>query len=104
MTLDGKIYDYTGGIHDLENQVVKPLPNFDKKIKNDPVLILRFFKMLAKFPEPKFSKKTVETIIENKHLLHTIKYSRYEKEISNIKNSVNAKKTLNYMKKLDIDY
>jgi poly(A) polymerase len=99
MTLNGVIHDYMGGLEDLEKQVIRPLPHFEDKIHDDPVLIMRFFKMLAKFSKPAFSKETLDIIERSVPLLSQLEPKRIRKELLNIRKSPNAKEAQRLMKK-----
>lgn len=102
MTLDGLIYDYLDGEQDLIKQIVRPIPDFEEKIQRDPVVILRFFKMVAKFEHPKFSKETLKIVIRNKDLINQLEAKRIRRELGNIRKSVNGVKTIDLMKKTGI--
>lgn len=100
MTLDGRVYDYIGGIKDLEQHIVRPLPGFEDKIKADPAVIMRFFKMLAKFDHAKFPKGTLQTVESLLPLLRRLDAERILKEMLNIRQSPNANQALLIMDKL----
>lgn len=102
MELDGKVHDYMNGIKDLKEQIIKPIPNFEEKIKNDPVIILRFFKMMSRMPQPKCSKSTIEIVKRNIGLLQTLDADRTEKELSNITKGINATRTIALMEKMGV--
>jgi len=102
MELDGKVHDYLNGINDLKEQIVRPIPNFEERIKNDPVTILRFFKMLSKMPQPRYSKKTLETVKRNIDLVTELDAKRIRKELMNIRKGINGTKTLSLMRKLGV--
>ena len=73
MDLNGVIYDYVGGYEDLKQQRIRFLGDFKKRITNNPILILRFFKLLAKFENPQYNPEYINFIKERKFLLQTIK-------------------------------
>ena len=102
MTLNGTIFDYCNGLEDLKNEIINPLPEFSDKIKADPVLILRFFKLVAKFPKAKFSKQSLKTIVENLDLVEKLSPKRLRREMANIRKSKNAKKTIKLMKAIGL--
>ena len=62
--MTGKLYDYQGGYEDLKNQLVKFCPNPIPKIEQDPYTVLRWFKALSIFENPKWIKSD-RLIIEN---------------------------------------
>lgn len=102
MDLNGRVYDYLGGIEDLKKQIIKPNTNFEQKIMKDPVVILRFFKMMAKMPQPKFTKETVKIIMKHLGLLERLEPKRIRKELANIRKSINGAKTLSIMKQMGV--
>lgn len=102
MTLDGVVYDYLGGEHDLVRQIIRPIPDFNQKIQKDPVVLLRFFKMVAKFKNPKFTKKDLKTVIDNKQVVYKLEAKRIRRELGNIRKSQNGKRTIDLMKKTGI--
>ncbi len=102
MDLDGTVYDYLNGIGDLRDQKIAPIPNFEEKIQKDPVMILRFFKMLAKFENPKTDKNSFKTVLKNMDLVKKLEKRRIRRELGNIRKSVNGKNTLKIMKKIGL--
>jgi poly(A) polymerase len=74
MSIDfsGNLYDYFGGISDLENKIVRFIGDSQSRIKEDYLRILRFFR---------FSCKHAKTI-DNEGLEASIKYKDYLKDLS----------------------
>ena len=99
MTLDGRVYDYAHGIKDLEQKIIRPLPDFEQKVEADPALIMRFFKMIAKFENPRFPKGTLSIIQKHLGSLSKLDEERILKEMLNIRQSPNAKQALELMDK-----
>ena len=102
MDLSGKVYDYFNGIKDLENGMVRPVTEFEANIKRTPVVILRFFKMLAKFQGAKYSRKTLQLVKDNLDLVDTISIKRIKQELAGIRKSVNGKNTIKLMKEIGL--
>lgn len=102
MTLDGTVYDYLNGLQDLREQRIRPIGDLDYKISKDPVIVMRFFKMLAKFENPTFSKSDLETVKKNIKKLDVLSSSRLQKELGNIQKSINAEKTIKLMDKIGL--
>jgi len=63
--LNGKLYDYQGGIQDLSNSLIKFCPNAQEKINSDPLTILRWFKAFGYFEHPKWLKTDRQLIEKN---------------------------------------
>lgn len=102
MTVDGLVYDYLDGVKDLVERIVRPIESFEQKIQKDPVLILRFFKILAKFENPKFTAKSVKTVIRNKDLIEQLEAKRIRRELGNIRKSINGDATIKAMKETGV--
>lgn len=102
MTLDGRVYDYVGGLADLEREVIRPLGDFGDKVIDDAILILRFFKMISKFSKPRFSKHIPDIVKSHIDLLDKVEAKRLRKELGNIKKGPNAKQALELMRKLGV--
>jgi tRNA nucleotidyltransferase/poly(A) polymerase len=101
--MDGHLYDYVDGMEDLRNQFVRFIGDPAERINKDPVLILRFFKLLALFREPKFDKAVLPVLKQNMKLIKKLKPKRIALELSNVKRGVNADQVLRLMKNLGAD-
>jgi tRNA nucleotidyltransferase/poly(A) polymerase len=60
--LNGTLYDYCGGIKDIDNQTVRFTKGSIEKLKYDPRNMIRWFKGLSLFEHPKFVKSDYELI------------------------------------------
>ena len=101
---DGTLYDYTGGLDDLRNQRVVMLPITADRIKEDPHLIMRWFKALGYFDNPRWPKHDIATIKQNMPLLVQIKdEEKTDRELSSIMRSKNGQKILRLMCTLGAD-
>lgn len=99
--LDGHLYDYVDGIHDLRTQMVRFISDDPETvIKKDPVLILRFFKLLAIFRNPTFDKSVIPILRENMSLVKRLKPKRLAAELSNIARGPSADEVFRMMKNL----
>lgn len=103
LTFDGLLYDYLNGIQDLRNQHVRFIGSASERVQKDPVLILRFFKLLSMFRDPKFDKGDLPILKDKMKLIKKLKPERIQKEIDNIKRGVSADKVLKMMKNLGFD-
>jgi tRNA nucleotidyltransferase (CCA-adding enzyme) len=100
VNLDGLLYDYVGGLKDLRHQFIRFIGSPAERIQKDPILIMRFFKLLSMFRDPKFDKSLLPLIKEKMKLVKKIKPDRLEKEISTIKENPNGTKVIQLMKDL----
>lgn len=103
MDLEGNIYDYLGGIKDLEDHRIRFLQPIEEKLADDPVLILRFFKLVSKLTSPRFDPASLKAIEANKHRLSEISPERVQLELSNIHHGENAPQALRVMHRMGID-
>lgn len=77
------IYDYVGGRKDLEKNILRMIGNADKRIKEDPLRILRAirFCLMYKFA---FSVDLLKAITDNIDLLKELKPQKIKQELKKI--------------------
>ena len=100
MSIDsnGTLYDYTDGLADLRQGVVRMLPYTRSKLAKDPHLIMRWFKALGYFDRPRWPRQDYDAIKRNMHLLDTIRTEeKTDRELSSIMRSANGQKILQIM-------
>lgn len=73
LDMDGNIHDYVNGLGDLKNHTIRLNPSQYSKMKQDPNVIMRWFKALGYFDDAKWPRKDYEFIRKNLHLLSKIK-------------------------------
>lgn len=73
MDMDGNIHDHVGGLGDIKDGVIRFNPSQRDKIKRDPNIIMRWFKALGYFPNPRWPTKDFQLIKDNLHLLEKVK-------------------------------
>lgn len=96
--LQGKIYDYQNGIDDLNNQIVRFCSNPQDKIDQDPFVILRWFKAVSLFDNPKWPKSDQKIILRNIEKLSLVKdEERVKLLLAGLMQSKNYKQTLQLM-------
>jgi len=99
--LDGRIHDYMGGIKDLENSIVRFCPGAEEQIQQDPNVIMRWFKALTYFDNPKWPSKDQEIIVRGLPGLSSVKNDRRTRLImDNIDQSPNGEKVKRLICKL----
>ena len=79
MDSDGRVYDFHGGLADLSNKIIRFIGDPDKRVKEDPLRILRaerFAKRLGFGFDP-LTKKAIE---ENRHLLKQLNQEKVRSE------------------------
>ncbi len=94
---NGQYIDLLNGKEDLNNKIIRMVGNADKKIKEDPIRILRAIRLKEKL-NFELEKSLEHSIIEYGYLLETL-------SINNIKSELNKMndKAINTLKQLKLD-
>lgn len=94
---NGQYIDLLNGKEDLNNKIIRMVGNVDKKIKEDPIRILRAIRLKEKL-NFELEKSLEHSIIEYGYLLGTL-------SINNIKSELNKMndKAINTLKQLKLD-
>jgi tRNA nucleotidyltransferase/poly(A) polymerase len=96
--MEGNLYDYQNGLADLHNQLVKFCPNSQTKINQDPFTILRWFKAIALFDQPKWLKTDKRIIEKNANKAALLKDDeRKDKFLSSLVTNKNGQKVFELM-------
>lgn len=98
-----EILDFYNGISDIKNKTLTFIGNPTRRIKEDPLRIIRGLRFAITLGFH-FEKKSFESIQENFSLVKNLSESRIEKEILKIKNKVEQnilRKVINNPKTLD---
>jgi tRNA nucleotidyltransferase (CCA-adding enzyme) len=98
LSLDGTLYDYFDGQKHLQSGQVKFVGNANARIQEDYLRILRYFRFLAKLPNAKFDRETINHI-NNIEGLSRISGERIWSEIKQIVLLPNARNALYLMTK-----
>ena len=75
--MNGDLYDKFNGISDIENQKISFIGNTLKRVQEDFLRILRFYRFLGLFNNPKFNKEDLQIV--NSNLDEIRKYISNEK-------------------------
>ncbi len=98
LDLNGRIHDYVDGLKDLNGEVVRFNENIHSQFDKDPHLIMRWFKALGMFENPRWVKKDWELIRMHLPLLAKIRNEeKTEREITSIMRGYNARMVLQLM-------
>jgi len=93
LDFNGNIYDYFNGLNDLENGIVKFIGDPEKRIKEDYLRILRFFRFYCYYGKI-LDKEGLEECIKYKEKLTTLSSERIKSEMFKILNADNPLKAL----------
>ena len=77
---DFSIIDYTGGLNDIENKVIRIIGDATERLQEDPVRMLRAVRFAAKL-NFKIEASLSESIKENIHLLDGVPVARLFEEV-----------------------
>jgi tRNA nucleotidyltransferase/poly(A) polymerase len=104
LDMDGNIHDYVKGIDDLKNSVIRLNPSQYEKIKKSPEIVLRWFKALAIFDNPKWPKEDFELIKQYIPSLASMKdTSKIEKTLGGLLQHENGEKVIKLMCSLHVN-
>ena len=99
---NGKVLDYFDGKKDLENKTINTVGNSFNKFAQDSLRILRAIRFATSL-NFKLSDEVKQAIIDNKHLLKTLSYSRKKQELDKIFLDNNARYGINLILELGLD-
>jgi len=97
MDFDGKLYDYFGGMDDLQNKVSRFVGDPAARIQEDYLRILRYFRFQGRMDTPKFEKDTMKSIADNVSGLKQLSVERVWMEMSKILSGGNIQQVLSAM-------
>ena len=102
MDFDGKLYDYHGGMDDLQDKVSRFVGDPAERIQEDYLRILRYFRFQGKLDSPKWSKQTIGAIKDNVNGLSNVSIERVWQEMSKLLSGKNIAEILKFMDKADV--
>ena len=79
--LDCKICDFHNGLEDLQTNTIRFIGDANKRIKEDFLRIVRFFRFTTKFNNFQFNSKIIDIIQKNKKSLLTLSRERIRNEL-----------------------
>ena len=91
-----KIYDFVNGQVDLQNKIIKTIGRADKRIKEDPLRIVRALRFAIEFSFS-IDEDLQNAIDNNKDLLKKLNPLKIEEEIRKSKDEKKLRETLNHL-------
>lgn len=94
-----KIYDFVNGQNDLKNKIIKTIGVADKRIKEDPLRIVRALRFSIEF-DFYIDEDLQKAINNNKDLLSKLNPAKIEEELRKSKDEKKLRETLNHLMNL----
>jgi tRNA nucleotidyltransferase (CCA-adding enzyme) len=98
MDFDGNLYDYHGGHDDLKSGQAKFVGDSGKRIQEDYLRILRYFRFQGRMDNPSFDPDTIAQIKENADGLQKISGERIWSEVAKILTGSHVGEIMNVMR------
>jgi tRNA nucleotidyltransferase (CCA-adding enzyme) len=102
LDFDGTLYDYFGGMNDLQNSTSKFVGDADQRIKEDYLRILRYFRFQARIENPSWSLDTLDAVKDNAKGLTNISVERVWQEMQKLLVSPSMASAINWMNKTGV--
>ena len=102
MDFEGNLYDYHGGMDDLQDKVTKFVGDPEERIKEDYLRTLRYFRFQGRLDTPTFDRATMQAIANNTDGLKQLSVERVWMEMGKILGGGNIKQILNAMDKAGV--
>ena len=102
MDMEGNVFDYFGGMDDLQDKVSKFVGDPEERITEDYLRILRYFRFQGRLSTPTWDKDTLKAISSNVKGLQKISAERIWQEMGKVLSGNNVANILDYMAKTGV--
>lgn len=102
MDASGEIYDYINGLNDLTSRTIRFIGNAHKRIEEDYLRILRFFRFYTYYGESRPNREALLSCSALRHGLHKISSERIWGELKKILQAPNPLRAILWMRKAEI--
>ena len=102
MDFEGNLYDYHGGMDDLQDKVTKFVGDPEERIKEDYLRTLRYFRFQGRLDTPTFDRETMQAIASNTDGLKQLSVERVWMEMGKILGGSNIQQILGAMQKTGV--
>lgn len=99
---NGELYDPWGGVEDLKKGIVRFIGDANKRIQEDYLRLLRYFRFYARFSKYVPDKETVQALTSNKKGLEKISGERIHGELLRLLKHLNPLESLELMAKTGV--
>lgn len=102
MDFEGNLYDYHGGMDDLQDKVTRFVGDPEERIKEDYLRTLRYFRFQGRLDTPTFDRETMSAIANNTDGLKQLSVERVWMEMGKILGGSNIQQILSAMDKTGV--
>ena len=102
MDFEGNLYDYHGGMDDLQDKVTRFVGDPEERIKEDYLRTLRYFRFQGRLDTPTFDRETMQAIANNTAGLKQLSVERVWMEMGKILSGSNIQQILSAMQKTSV--
>ena len=102
MDMEGNVFDYFGGMDDLQDKGSKFVGDPEERITEDYLRILRYFRFQGRLSTPTWDKDTLKAISSNSEGLKKISAERVWQEMGKVLSGNNVANILDYMAKTGV--
>jgi len=102
MDFEGNLYDYHGGMDDLQDKVTRFVGDPEERIKEDYLRTLRYFRFQGRLDTPTFDRDTMQAIANNTDGLKQLSVERVWMEMGKILGGANIQQILSAMDKTGV--
>ena len=102
MDFEGNLYDYHGGMDDLQDKVTRFVGDPEERIKEDYLRTLRYFRFQGRLDTPTFDRETMQAIASNTDGLKQLSVERVWMEMGKILGGSNIQQILDAMQKTGV--
>ena len=102
MDFEGNLYDYHGGMDDLQDKVTRFVGDPEERIKEDYLRTLRYFRFQGRLDTPTFDRETMQAIANNTDGLKQLSVERVWMEMGKILGGSNIQQILGAMQKTGV--
>ena len=102
MDMEGNVFDYFGGMDDLQDKVSKFVGDPEERITEDYLRILRYFRFQGRLSTPTWDEDTLKAISSNSEGLKKISAERVWQEMGKVLSGNNVANILDYMAKTGV--
>ena len=102
MDIEGNVYDYFGGMDDLQDKVSKFVGDAEERITEDYLRILRYFRFQGRLSKPTWDKDTLQAITKHAKGLSGISAERIWQEMSKVLSGQNVASVVSMIEKTGV--